>query len=248
MAKINLKNKDGNILYSCEATSYVDAIKQANSNGIEIKNLYISDEDGEEFLWKDVTELEGLSLEGLIYFDDRFLKRADNYFIGMNLKNSRIMMSGIDDGAIGYYDCDLRGAELSYGFQTTIEDCLIDKNTILPWGYQCDSYDVKNCQYEFENGKTMNIDDMKVCFTGVRDEVLEKGMMLCGIKVSKTLTKDVNVVITKDVNSTSSKIQKAKEKGLQIVLYEDFKRTFDVMNEGGMMSYINDEDLIDFDF
>ena len=231
MSKVELKSELGEILYTCDADNYIDAIKKANNEGIDLTGVYISTDENEDLLWENISELEGLCLAGIKYDDDRWLEKSDNCFINMNLENSIINLYDIEDGEVGYYDCNIKGASLSNGFFTTIENCIMNKNTILPYADYCDDYTVKNCSYEFEDGSVMKLNDMNVCFTGVRDEVLEKCLDKCGISVSKSVTKNVNVIIAKDINSTSSKIKKAKENGLHIVSYEDIKHSFNIIEE-----------------
>lgn len=56
-----------------------------------------------------------------------------------------------------------------------------------------------------------------ICFSGVRDKELEKQLEEAGAVITDSFTKKVNILIVKDANATSSKIQKAKEQKCQIV-------------------------------
>ena len=56
-----------------------------------------------------------------------------------------------------------------------------------------------------------------ICFSGVRDKELEKQLEEAGAVITDSFTKKVNMLIVKDANATSSKIQKAKEQKCQIV-------------------------------
>lgn len=58
---------------------------------------------------------------------------------------------------------------------------------------------------------------LKVVFTGFRDSVLEKGFILAGATVLSSFTKQCNLVVARDVNANSSKLQKARENGIQII-------------------------------
>ncbi len=55
------------------------------------------------------------------------------------------------------------------------------------------------------------------CFSGFRDNELKKRLQDEGNIVSDTLTKEVNILIVKDINDTSSKVEKAKKYGIEIV-------------------------------
>jgi NAD-dependent DNA ligase len=55
------------------------------------------------------------------------------------------------------------------------------------------------------------------CFSGFRDVKLKVKLMDKGNSVVDTLTKEVNILVVKDINETSSKIEKAKKYGIEIV-------------------------------
>ena len=61
----------------------------------------------------------------------------------------------------------------------------------------------------------------KIAFTGFRDKQLEKLIILNGGKVVSTLSKTTDILITKDINSTSSSMKKAKELGIIIIELSD---------------------------
>lgn len=74
-----------------------------------------------------------------------------------------------------------------------------------------------------------NSDELKgiaVVFTGVRDKSLEEKIKSKGGKVLSSCTKECNMVITKDVYSTSSKITKARQQGAEIISYDDALKRF----------------------
>jgi NAD-dependent DNA ligase len=55
------------------------------------------------------------------------------------------------------------------------------------------------------------------CFSGFRDAKLKDKLMDEGNNVVDSLTKEVNILVVKDINETSSKIEKAKKYGIEIV-------------------------------
>ena len=55
------------------------------------------------------------------------------------------------------------------------------------------------------------------CFSGFRDAKLKVKLMDEGNCVVDTLTKEVNILVVKDINETSSKIEKARKYGIEIV-------------------------------
>lgn len=61
----------------------------------------------------------------------------------------------------------------------------------------------------------------KVAFTGIRDKNLEKLIEQHNGKVVSTVSKTVDVLITKDLNSTSTSMKKAKELNILIIKNDD---------------------------
>jgi DNA ligase (NAD+) len=57
-----------------------------------------------------------------------------------------------------------------------------------------------------------------VVFSGFRDEALAKKLELLGATIEKNITKNTTIVVVKDLESTNSKVVKAKEKGLKLIL------------------------------
>ena len=63
-----------------------------------------------------------------------------------------------------------------------------------------------------------------VVFTGFRDDDLQYNLEKRGAKVKNSFTKDITIIVVSDINSNSSKIQKAKENpNIKIVLKTYFK-------------------------
>lgn len=75
--------------------------------------------------------------------------------------------------------------------------------------------------------KTSNeLQDLKVVFTGVRDAEMEERIKSKGGKILSSVSKECNLLITKDVNSNSSKITKAKNLGIKILSYDEAKKKY----------------------
>lgn len=68
--------------------------------------------------------------------------------------------------------------------------------------------------------------DIVAVFTGIRDKEMEEYIKSNGGKVLTSCTKKVNLVITKDVDSSSSKIEKARKQGAEIISYDEALRRF----------------------
>lgn len=67
-----------------------------------------------------------------------------------------------------------------------------------------------------------------VCFSGIRDKDLMEYINRNGGKASDKWNKDVNYLVVKDVNATSSKIEKAKKSGCKILTISEMK---DLIND-----------------
>lgn len=67
------------------------------------------------------------------------------------------------------------------------------------------------------------VEQMHVCMTGFRNKELEKALQAQGHVVLNSVTKECTVLVVADINSTSSKMKTAKQRGLRIVTREDFE-------------------------
>ena len=65
-----------------------------------------------------------------------------------------------------------------------------------------------------------------IVFTGFRDKELQESIELKGSKVTSSVSKKTELVITKDVNGSSSKLKKAREAGIPIITPEEFKNKY----------------------
>ena len=65
---------------------------------------------------------------------------------------------------------------------------------------------------------------MSFCFTGFRDKDLEKTIQMEGGKVSSGVTKDLSRIVAADPEDATSKIEKAKSHGIEIISVNDLKK------------------------
>ncbi len=68
--------------------------------------------------------------------------------------------------------------------------------------------------------------DITFVFTGFRDKALEATIVELGGKVNQTISKNVDVVISKDEDSSSAKVQKARDLGLEVVSLDAFLKAY----------------------
>ena len=67
-----------------------------------------------------------------------------------------------------------------------------------------------------------NLEDMKILFSGFRDSALEKNIVDRGGKLVTSISKNTSLLVVKDKSESSSKIIKAKELGVDILLKDEF--------------------------
>lgn len=67
---------------------------------------------------------------------------------------------------------------------------------------------------------------LEVCFTGVRDSNMEEFIKSNGGKIASSVTKTCNLLVADNINGTSGKITKAKEKGIKLISYDDALKIF----------------------
>lgn len=72
---------------------------------------------------------------------------------------------------------------------------------------------------------TSKIIDKIIVFTGFRDKALEEKIQRLGAKVVDNITSTTDIIIAKDPTSSSSKLQKARERGISILSVDEFVKT-----------------------
>ena len=63
-------------------------------------------------------------------------------------------------------------------------------------------------------------------FSGFRNEELEKQIILNGGKVLTSVSKNLKILIVKDKETTSSKIEKARKLDIDILFEEEFVESY----------------------
>lgn len=81
-------------------------------------------------------------------------------------------------------------------------------------------------KYPNRDIKSDKFSNINVVFTGVRDGIMEQLIRENGGKILNSCTKECNLVIAKDANSSSGKLNKARTMGIEIISYEEAKNRF----------------------
>ena len=71
--------------------------------------------------------------------------------------------------------------------------------------------------------KNSTFENKNVVFTGFRNKQLEEFIVNCGGKVQSQINSKTDILIVKEINDTSSKIKKAHELNINILLLENIK-------------------------
>lgn len=126
------------------------------------------------------------------------------------------------------------------GFNLTIDELVkidgVQTKTAVTFCYGRELYliykDYIHNNFKFTYFKTSDIvregklSGLNVCMTGFRDKMLASQISENGGNILDTFTKNVNCLITKDKNSTSSKISKAKKLGIEVLDINEFKSKY----------------------
>jgi NAD-dependent DNA ligase len=71
--------------------------------------------------------------------------------------------------------------------------------------------------------------NMSIVFTGVRNAEMEDAITNGGGKIGSGITGKTTLVVAKDINESSSKLNTAREKGIQIMSIDDFAKKYGFM-------------------
>ena len=88
---------------------------------------------------------------------------------------------------------------------------------------------------EIENKTPVKIDESNPLFgksiviTGFRDKPLSEELEKMGVKLATAISKNTFLVIVKDIDDITGKIEKAKEKGIPIVEVNNFKQEYNLI-------------------
>ena len=70
-----------------------------------------------------------------------------------------------------------------------------------------------------------SVSSENIVFSGFRDKDLEKKAERLGHQISKDITKKVTLLVVKDLDSSTSKTEKAKSYGIKIITLDNFIKT-----------------------
>ena len=92
---------------------------------------------------------------------------------------------------------------------------------------------IYNIEYLLNNNKNIidqknniNFEGQKIILTGFRDKDLEKKIKILGGDITTSVSKNTTLIISKDINSNSDKINKGKLLNINIISIDDFYKNY----------------------
>jgi len=70
------------------------------------------------------------------------------------------------------------------------------------------------------------LSEKEIVFTGIRDKKLEEDLTTLGTIIGSKIKKDTFILVTNDINSTTSKMKEAKEHNIKIQTLDDFVKEY----------------------
>lgn len=110
--------------------------------------------------------------------------------------------------------------------EVTAEQIIHNKDTFLDWQKFAWANLVGFRAVKQEKPVSDKFKQYIVCFTGIRDENMERTISMNGGKIKSSVTSDTTLVVAKDANSMSGKAKKAREKGIKVISYEEALKLF----------------------
>lgn len=156
---------------------------------------------------------------------------ASNLFPGFGLKKLDAFVQGINNNALILQNAVTQSQiEQLPGFSATSAVNILDKlPAFIQWLRAHTMLRVESGSYrDTTEHATVNpsanskLIDKIVVFTGFRDKALEEKITKLGGKVVDNITSTTDIIIAKDPASDSSKLQKARERGISIMSVQDF--------------------------
>jgi len=105
---------------------------------------------------------------------------------------------------------------------TTANKILAGMDEYLAWVEELE-LDFITITYEDEGPTGTSMIGQKIVFTGFRDKDLQAAVEAAGGEMQSGVSGKTTMLVTKDPNSTSGKVQKARDKGVQIVGIDELK-------------------------
>ena len=86
------------------------------------------------------------------------------------------------------------------------------------------TYDTTNIPTTLKESATL--ENITVLFSGFRDQDLEKKILSRGGKILTSVSKNLKILIVKNISSSTSKIEKARSLNVDILLYDEFTEKY----------------------
>lgn len=176
-------------------------IEELNKARIEIELEKIQEASG---LFQGMSQatlriLNTLNVDMEFYFNDRYFNE---------IRRKGLALDGIGEMTLNDYFDGLYNFYIKGFFE----------NNIKPY------FTIKSKEINKKRGERKEkFFGKNICFTGFRNESWNRIVENGGGKILSSVTSICNMLVVKDINSTSSKMQKARQMGIEIISIEDFQ-------------------------
>tara|TARA_Y100001936_G_scaffold254085_1_gene324625 strand:- start:8021 stop:9997 length:1977 start_codon:yes stop_codon:yes gene_type:complete len=158
----------------------------------------------------------------------KLMVASNSFGRGFAVKKLKLIMDNIDDTSFNIKPTikeliSIKGIE-----KKTAEKFIMNIDNFLNFLEETKIKCVFDKKEETDESKPVDktFENINVVFTGVRDKELEKRIEDGGGSIKSSITKSVNYLIVKEKDTTSSKVDKAKELGIEIITLEEFNKKF----------------------
>jgi len=162
---------------------------------------------------------------------ERVLAASGVFQIGLGEKKFKMILDAIPGFLAKYQAGYITQSSITSikGFSTTTADIFLEGMIqFIPWlilhpMIKIESNDSK--ETDIPKGNTFA--GMVVVFTGVRNHNIEKTITTNGGVIGSSISSKTTLLIAKDPTESSSKLNKARDLGIQIIGYSDFAKQYD---------------------
>lgn len=161
------------------------------------------------------------------------LMQASDCFNGIGKVKAQKIIEDLDDDSVE----DLYNDEIE--MDSTVEKEMIETSENETWksffqGYNSFKHFIRENKLIIKEPEKINIDangqfkDMSICFSGVRDQELERIIISGGGKIASGVSKNTTHLIVKTKDVSSSKMSKADSLGIPIIEIGNFNEYFNI--------------------
>ena len=213
------------LIYFCSCLE-IDQAKEGN-----IRKIVESSNNTNQYLYKDLINepkeifIENIGVNGNIFYNSLHQKLANcnicKFFDAVNCFGRGIGETKLEKVYNKYQTLNVSMDQLlnTQGFASKSSEQYFDHlSNYFEWMDWLEENNIQLVKPEIIKGE---LENLVVCFTGVRDPNIEQFIKIRGGKIASSVTKDCNLLICDSLNSSSGKMKKAKDKQIEIIDYDE---------------------------